>query len=879
MFSEQRFGGAREPVSTVNSPRHTSESQASPMGPLAALAPEDLLAHSEWLKGFARALVWEEAEAEDLAQEAMGVLAASTQKVRDLRAYLKGTVRHLALKNRRQAVRRRDREALLGREEPPEVPAVSEITERMDLMRAVLEEVGHLPKAQARVIGLRYLEGLQVAEIADRDGVQPSSVRSSLARGLERLRTRLDGRFDGRSAWCAVLAPWSLSSPFPGDATGDAGIGETSAQGVLTNAAPKGATALAPAAALGLAMSLKPAFIIAATLVAGMGAWRALTAPGVDLPPFPSPNLAAASSQGAAQLEGVEGELPLSLPEASPRTRAATSAAEQSKVQVARSAKSNTTLQGVFVDALTSEPIPELAVRFGYVENGKPRRTEFVRSDALGRFGSEDQVVPSRGLSISVVDGLANASKVLASDFEIPADGRVPIEVGPTFKLQPMGVPASAVLARNFKVLVSGPGIRANDPEDTEYRPSKRDWIRFGRPFGDADDAGRWVMELKSTDGQLVGTAEVQRRLGIEPAPVAVAMEPRGALQFTLDSAGAPNPDFCTVEVESDSLDQPISVDLVEEEGSMTGQLRFLEPALYRWSVTRGTQKESGEVQLRVLTEEQVTVRLPAAGSWQPRVIVDASGAPDVDVTEWPAQFLRLDGSNKFFESKVERIGGPASGQFEARMDSLPAGDWSFAVMAPPGFIADPMLVSVKRGGEAPVMRIRIAQKVDVQLTFVHAKTGKPLQPTTVSHFDGVKAERVEVSKEGLAEFRPPATHATYFIAHLDGYQMAKVPFESGVHPTEIEVALEPGWSHRVFVLSVPDGAVEGVGFLLDGKSIGKTDTNGEIWLEGDGPPDLIELDEESKERLSVLVSSFSEGGISGEPGDPHGYMFLVAPK
>ena len=61
--------------------------------------------------------------------------------------------------------------------------------------RALREEIRELPKTQARVIGMRYLDGSEVGEIAKREGVAPPTVRSNLARGLQSLRERLDRRF------------------------------------------------------------------------------------------------------------------------------------------------------------------------------------------------------------------------------------------------------------------------------------------------------------------------------------------------------------------------------------------------------------------------------------------------------------------------------------------------------------------------------------------------------------------------------------------------------------------------------------------------------------------------------------------------------------
>ncbi|MEM8710397.1 MAG: RNA polymerase sigma factor, partial [Planctomycetota bacterium] len=176
--------------------------------------PEIVLEHADWVRGLARALVQDDALAEDLAQDALRALESAGGRVQSARAYLAQTVRQLAWKVRRGDERRRRREERYSGMSASVVPSAADAVERVDTLRVVIEELHELSEAQQRAIVLRYFDGLSAAEIARRDGVAAATVRSQLARGLARLRERLDERFDGRDAWAFALIPWA-TGPIP----------------------------------------------------------------------------------------------------------------------------------------------------------------------------------------------------------------------------------------------------------------------------------------------------------------------------------------------------------------------------------------------------------------------------------------------------------------------------------------------------------------------------------------------------------------------------------------------------------------------------------------------------------------------------------------
>lgn len=169
---------------------------------------EELLAEAGWLRNLARALARDEADADDLCQEAL--LAALTTPARPekgLRAWLHGTTLKLAAARARREGRRLRREHVVARPETCErSPSVVEATEWFE---RVLQELRRLPAPLGEVILMRYLHGLSVDEIGRRMQTPGGTVRSRLHRGLEQLRSRLDRRAGGTREWLPAL----LSAP------------------------------------------------------------------------------------------------------------------------------------------------------------------------------------------------------------------------------------------------------------------------------------------------------------------------------------------------------------------------------------------------------------------------------------------------------------------------------------------------------------------------------------------------------------------------------------------------------------------------------------------------------------------------------------------
>ncbi|HKE01886.1 MAG TPA: sigma-70 family RNA polymerase sigma factor [Planctomycetota bacterium] len=166
-----------------------------------------LLAHADWLRALARRLVGDADLAEDLTQSAwVAALERPPAHGRPPRRWLAAVLRARAFDLRRRASRVLRREAAAARNEAQ--PSALEVVERLSTHRTVVEAVLELDEPYRATILLRFFEGLSAREIARRFEVPVATVRTRIARGVDRLRVRLDRMHGGdRRAWCAALAP------------------------------------------------------------------------------------------------------------------------------------------------------------------------------------------------------------------------------------------------------------------------------------------------------------------------------------------------------------------------------------------------------------------------------------------------------------------------------------------------------------------------------------------------------------------------------------------------------------------------------------------------------------------------------------------------
>ena len=155
---------------------------------------QQLLARVPRLRRYARALVGNRDDADDLVQDTLEkawAKSAMWQGVTDMRAWLFGIMHNLHV----DGVRRPKLHTVVLDEDTPEIPVASTQTDRLAVMdlQAALER---LPVEQREVVLLIALEDLSYAEVASTLGIPIGSVMSRLSRGRERLRSFMEGRPD-----------------------------------------------------------------------------------------------------------------------------------------------------------------------------------------------------------------------------------------------------------------------------------------------------------------------------------------------------------------------------------------------------------------------------------------------------------------------------------------------------------------------------------------------------------------------------------------------------------------------------------------------------------------------------------------------------------
>lgn len=167
---------------------------------------EALLARADWARGLARRLVRDEALAEDVVQSAY-LAALEKPPKQDARrdAWLRRVIRNVALATRRREKRREKREVERPVPEHPEPTGVDRVA-RMEMHRELSDAVLRLDEPYRTVVIERYYEGRSSESIAAAAGIPSATVRNQLKRGLDRLRSELDGKFGSRAAWIPGVA-------------------------------------------------------------------------------------------------------------------------------------------------------------------------------------------------------------------------------------------------------------------------------------------------------------------------------------------------------------------------------------------------------------------------------------------------------------------------------------------------------------------------------------------------------------------------------------------------------------------------------------------------------------------------------------------------
>jgi len=168
---------------------------------------DELLAHADWVRMLSRALLADPNEADDVAQDAWVAALKRPPSAGDgLRGWWVRVVKSSAANRRRSELRRTDRERTHAAERTEATDPQVETT--LDAHRRLVAALEALEEPLRRVIVEHYFHGSSSREIAEREGVADSTIRTRLQKALERLRRELDLRAGGdRQTWAMLLAP------------------------------------------------------------------------------------------------------------------------------------------------------------------------------------------------------------------------------------------------------------------------------------------------------------------------------------------------------------------------------------------------------------------------------------------------------------------------------------------------------------------------------------------------------------------------------------------------------------------------------------------------------------------------------------------------
>jgi RNA polymerase sigma-70 factor (sigma-E family) len=148
-------------------------------------------------------ITWDDAEAEDLVQECLMVVARRWPRVRTMErpgGYARKVLVNLAFDGTQRRARRRDELTHGGTDEGSRDHELLEIadaaaaatldalTERAEM----IEALGTLPRQQRLALVLRYYLDLSEAQAADMLGCSRGTVKSNTSRGIQHLREIFD---------------------------------------------------------------------------------------------------------------------------------------------------------------------------------------------------------------------------------------------------------------------------------------------------------------------------------------------------------------------------------------------------------------------------------------------------------------------------------------------------------------------------------------------------------------------------------------------------------------------------------------------------------------------------------------------------------------
>jgi RNA polymerase sigma factor (sigma-70 family) len=482
---------------------------------------EALLAHREWVRAVARAVVRDPNAADDLEQETwLAALRSPPKRDASLRGWLGTVVRSRARRRGREDVRRVARESAVARTET-ELSA-AQLAEIADTHRRVVEAVVELPEPYRQTILLRYFEGLVVSDVAARTAVPIDTARARISRGLARLRERLERDFGAeRKSLAVALLPLQW------------GTGDSAARG-----------GSAAAAAGGMTMATKAGIAVGASLaLVAVAAWIAAKPPAASAPAV------AAAPPVAPKVALADDPKPPAPAPAPPRAQEqpAASPAPAKAAETAKEKLGRVMITGTWNDTPVLEVLGEVAA--------KSDVDFFITAEALGamkptpdavRITMDMSNVPGSNIAemVTQVAGLKAAiedSRVVVTSADGKRDESKPlVPIARIDANTKRTITVKGVVVDEHGAAVANAAIFAGEKPDVLATSDAAGAFTFevGRPFGSvhARVPGRIPSWRKELGGKLGDTVEV--RLILRGAAAAVEGVVRDADGREAEKAG-----------------------------------------------------------------------------------------------------------------------------------------------------------------------------------------------------------------------------------------------------------------------------------------------------------------------------------------------------
>ncbi|MEM9382827.1 MAG: RNA polymerase sigma factor [Planctomycetota bacterium] len=839
------------------------------------ISPAELVAQTARLRRLAVALTADPPDVDDLVQDALGAALAARMPIRDLPRFLRGSLRRRAAELRRGAARRRRRELDHAEDRGNSLPGADAVAARAETMRIVLEEIERLPAAQKDAVLLRYLDGLEPAEIARRTQVESATVRAHIARGLATLRERLNRRASDRSTWIGAMTTW---------------MGAIRPERAADAATAVPATTLGHAASsaltkIGVAVMLKKLLLAGLAPAALLGMWLAIR---------PAENATVErTSVASAPHEESRSLTPVEPPSSRARSAALPVAAED--LPGAATTEDGThVIEGSVVDACTGEPVPDLEVVVSPVRTetrgpAMERRAHLeVRTKDDGTFRA-DAAWPTGDVVVRIVDEhgqlpMADDRGVftmpsgwfttrLAHPFATPFS----IGVGPTFRLS-AEIPHTCE-AHQFEARFrpSGPATKATARVVSLLRSGPLPWVRFPVEATELEGDGPWILEVTHEDGLWTGSAVVSRKIGVEPAPVEFRIEPRGVIAFEVVAEGGASVPLGFVDLASFDGAYERRVHLVRHSGDNARAFRsvgLLAGGPYRW--TAGSR--SGRVE--VLEGEVVEVSIDVTSespTFDLDVPVDATATPDLDLSQRAFTIMNAEEFGRSFSLRPERVPGSPPGSWRLPVRGLTEGRWG---VVPPGEPVEvrwsPARIELVPGLPPPtIVTHHRGPGMQLEVLVVEARTGAPIaNAETAFAIDSRSYAYHRTNGDGRVRIPVVGDTEVHLLVRSAGRRTASLHVDPERQGTSLTIELESGWGTVVRVLRagsllpVPDVEV-----LVDGITAGRTNRHGILPIDGDGPPDRLELGPGSPPVQKAPSPEAREGG----PPPLKGWTFVVS--